>query len=84
MRRARNATPIGVQGNVPDSPADRLALHNVLEQLDRLREYPAVARAEARGEVELIGMYFDVGAARVHLYDECTGSFGAEETAVTK
>ena len=75
VRRASNATPIGVQGNVPDSPADRLALHNVLEQLDRLREYPAVARAEARGEVELIGMYFDVGAAQVSLLDDAARGF---------
>ncbi|GAB2973265.1 bifunctional SulP family inorganic anion transporter/carbonic anhydrase [Amycolatopsis acidiphila] len=75
VARARANAPLAVAGEMP-AGADQLALHNVLEQLARLREYPAIARAEARGDVELCGMYFDVGAARVHLYDAGTGSFG--------
>ena len=69
LARARSRPPVTIDGELPESEADRLALHNVLEQLDRLREYPTIARAEARGDVELLGMYFDVGAARGHLYD---------------
>lgn len=75
VARAGTNPPIAVEGE-PPSGADQLALHNVLQQLDRLREYPTIARAEARGDIELCGMYFDVGAARVHLYDAETGSFG--------
>lgn len=66
--------PIAVEGEEPAGP-NQLALHNVVEQLERLRGYPTIARAEARGDIELLGMYFDVGAARVHLYDPRTGSF---------
>lgn len=75
VARAKVDPPIAIDGTPPERPSDRLALHNVLEQLDRLRRYPSVARAEARGELELVGMYFDVGAAGVHLYDAKTGSF---------
>ncbi|MFD2418655.1 SulP family inorganic anion transporter [Amycolatopsis pigmentata] len=75
VRRAGERPPIEVDGRVPEAEADRLALHNVLEQLDRLHGYPCVARAEARGEVNLVGMYFDVGAACAHLYDPVSGAF---------
>lgn len=75
VRRAGERPPIEVDGHVPEAEADRLALHNVLEQLDRLRGYPCVARAEARGEVSLVGMYFDVGAACAYLYDPVSGAF---------
>ncbi|HKS49005.1 MAG TPA: bifunctional SulP family inorganic anion transporter/carbonic anhydrase [Amycolatopsis sp.] len=75
LRRARNRPLVTIEGRLPESGADQLALHNVLQQLDRLREYPAIARAEARGELTLVGMYFDVGAARVHLYDAESDSF---------
>nr|WP_308190196.1 bifunctional SulP family inorganic anion transporter/carbonic anhydrase [Amycolatopsis sp. GM8] len=82
LERARTRPPIAVAGEVP-AGVDQLALHNVLEQVDRLRQYPTIARAEARGDVELWGMYFDVGGARVHLYDPETGSFGPVRRAVT-
>lgn len=32
--------------------------------------------AEARGRLRLLGMYFDVAAARVYLYDPATDDFG--------
>ncbi|TVT30320.1 carbonic anhydrase [Amycolatopsis rhizosphaerae] len=75
LERARRHSPVTIEGEVPGSETDRLALHNVLQQLDRLREYPTIARAQARGDIELVGMYFDVGAARVHLYDAGSGTF---------
>ena len=65
-----------IEGHVPAAEWDRLALHNVLEQLDRLRTQPTVATALAAGRVRLIGMYFDVAAARVYLHDPATGDFG--------
>jgi carbonic anhydrase len=72
---------IVLDGGLPAAQADKLALHNVLQQLDHLRQYPIVAEAEARGELQLAGMYFDVGAAQVYLYDPPVSSFvraGAE------
>ncbi|MFJ7217272.1 SulP family inorganic anion transporter [Amycolatopsis sp. NPDC098790] len=63
-----------LDGGVPDREGDRLALHNVLQQLEHLREYPSVAAAEAAGKVQLTGMYFAVGTAQVYLFD------GAERT----
>ncbi|RZS34855.1 carbonic anhydrase [Herbihabitans rhizosphaerae] len=82
LERARTHPPVGIDGTPPESEADRLALHNVLQQLDRLRGYPAVERAEALGELELVGTYFDVGAAEVHLYDPATGEFRAAGTTI--
>jgi carbonic anhydrase len=84
LRRARGRSPITIDGRLPDSDADQVALHNVLEQLDRLREYPTIARAEALGEVDLVGMYFDVGAARLHLYDTESASFGSATQLAVK
>ncbi|MFI7672590.1 SulP family inorganic anion transporter [Actinophytocola sp. NPDC049390] len=65
-----------IEGHVPAAEWDRLALHNVLAQLDRLRTQPTVATALAAGRLRLIGMYFDVAAARVYLHDPATGDFG--------
>ncbi|WP_370948807.1 SulP family inorganic anion transporter [Amycolatopsis sp. cg5] len=75
LARSRSHPVIGIEGEQTPTGANQLALHNVLEQLDRLREYPVVRQAEALGELELIGMYFDVGGAQVHLYDTRTGAF---------
>ncbi|GAB3571652.1 SulP family inorganic anion transporter [Amycolatopsis endophytica] len=75
LARAESHAPIRIGESLPASEADQLALHNVLEQLDRLREYPSVAAAEARGELDLVGMYFQVGDARVHLYDPEADAF---------
>ncbi|WP_410672615.1 SulP family inorganic anion transporter [Amycolatopsis sp. cmx-4-68] len=63
-----------LDGGVPDREGDRLALHNVLQQLEHLREYPSVAEAESAGRLQLTGMYFAVGSAQVYLFD------GAERT----
>ena len=73
LDRYRTSPPVTLDGRVPPAECDHLALHNVLTQLDRLRGHPAVVKA--RGEVRLIGMYFDVPAARVHLHDETTNDF---------
>jgi carbonic anhydrase len=80
LRRAGTQPPPTVDGQVPDTEWDRLALHNVVAQLDRLREHPTVAAAVRRGELQLTGMYFDVAVARIHLYDADTGGFVAAGT----
>ncbi|WP_279339623.1 bifunctional SulP family inorganic anion transporter/carbonic anhydrase [Sphaerisporangium perillae] len=50
-------------------PLDRLCRVNVAQQLDNLRTYPSVARLEGAGRLQLVGLYFDIGAARVHVLD---------------
>jgi carbonic anhydrase len=46
-----------------------LAAANVAQQLDNLRTYPSVRRAEQLGRLRLVGMYFDLAEARVYLVD---------------
>ncbi|WP_328443044.1 MULTISPECIES: bifunctional SulP family inorganic anion transporter/carbonic anhydrase [unclassified Amycolatopsis] len=79
---ARRSGPVTVDGARPAREGDRLALLNVLQQLDHLREYPQVAAAEAAGKLQLTGMYFDVGAAQVHLLDGDARSFRLAGAAV--
>ncbi len=76
LERFRTRPHPTLEGHVPVAEWDRLALHNVLAQLDRLRTQPTVATALAAGRLRLIGMYFDVAAARVYLHDPATGDFG--------
>ncbi|WP_206796023.1 bifunctional SulP family inorganic anion transporter/carbonic anhydrase [Amycolatopsis sp. MtRt-6] len=71
----RREDEVALDGAVPAARPDRLALHNVLQQLDHLRHYPRVAEAEARGELTLTGMYFDIGSARVSIWDSRSGDF---------
>ncbi|MGW3276060.1 carbonic anhydrase, partial [Streptomyces kronopolitis] len=56
---------------------ERLALVNVMQQLDHLRAHPCVARRVAEGSLALHGMYFHVGEAQTYVLDEATGRFGA-------
>jgi carbonic anhydrase len=64
-----------LDGAVPEREGDRLALHNVLQQLEHLREYPSVAAAETGGKLQLTGMYFAVGTAQVYLFDAAERTF---------
>jgi carbonic anhydrase len=76
LERYRTQPPPTIEGHVPAAAWDRLALHNVLAQLDQLRASPAVATAVAQGRLRLLGMYFDVADARVYLHDPATDDFG--------
>jgi carbonic anhydrase len=49
------------------SPADKLSVANVGVQLANLRSFGCVRRAEAEGRIELIGLWFDIGAAAARL-----------------
>ncbi|KAB8184848.1 SulP family inorganic anion transporter [Microbispora catharanthi] len=51
-------------------PLDRLCRTNVIQQLDNLRTHPFVDTLVRAGQLELTGLYFDIGAARVHLLDQ--------------
>jgi carbonic anhydrase len=84
VRRWEVADPIKLDGSSL-SGHDQLALQNVLQQLTHLRRYRMVSDAEVRGDLHVTGMYFDVGAAQVYLFDPVTGSFagvGVEQAAV--
>jgi carbonic anhydrase len=49
------------------SGTQRLAVLNVAQQLTHLAGYPCVRAAIAEGRLELAGMYFDIGEARMYL-----------------
>lgn len=51
------------------TPADRLAQSNVVQQIEHLLTYSSVRRAVEEERVHVSGMYFDIGAAQVHLLD---------------
>ncbi|GAA3864328.1 SulP family inorganic anion transporter [Saccharothrix violaceirubra] len=50
-------------------PVERLAVANVAQQLDNLLSYPCVREAVDANALRLVGMYFDIAAARVYLVD---------------
>ncbi|SDH31069.1 carbonic anhydrase [Sinosporangium album] len=60
-------------------PLDRLCRVNVIQQLDNLRTYPGVDALVASGRLELVGIYFDIAQARVHML---TGQEAAEDLPV--
>ncbi|GGK72996.1 carbonic anhydrase [Sphaerisporangium melleum] len=61
--------PASDPGGEDAGPLDRLCRLNVSQQLDNLRTHPSVASLEASGRLQLVGLYFDIGAARVHVLD---------------
>ncbi|MET8177289.1 SulP family inorganic anion transporter [Streptomyces sp. NPDC005336] len=54
---------------------ERLALINVMQQLDHLMEHPCVARRVAEGGLALHGMYFHVAEAQAYVLDTASGTF---------
>jgi carbonic anhydrase len=49
------------------SPADKLSVTNVRVQLENLRSFACVRKAEEAGRLELVGLYFDISAAAARL-----------------
>ncbi|MEB3366404.1 bifunctional SulP family inorganic anion transporter/carbonic anhydrase [Saccharopolyspora sp. S2-29] len=54
---------------------DELCQVNVAQQLDNLMTYPGVQERVARGDLHLIGMFFDIATAEVHFLDEGSEQF---------
>ncbi|WP_239116930.1 SulP family inorganic anion transporter [Planotetraspora phitsanulokensis] len=52
------------------SRLDLLCRINVMQQLDNLRTHPLVDEHVRSGRLELTGLYFDIGTARVHVLDD--------------
>ena len=74
-----------VTGPPAGAPALTSGLRQAAPSLERFRtqppptvdgHVPAAAMAVAQGRLRLIGMYFDVAAARVYPHDPATGDFG--------
>ncbi|GAB3268548.1 SulP family inorganic anion transporter [Kineosporia babensis] len=53
----------------------RLAQVNVVVQLRHLMEHPLVRRRVEAGELELVGMFFDIGSAEVRVLQPDSGEF---------
>ncbi|HEY4375871.1 MAG TPA: carbonic anhydrase, partial [Acidimicrobiales bacterium] len=56
---------------------ERLALVNVMTQLDHLMAHPCVARRVGDGTLQLHGMYFHVAEAQAYILDGATSVFAA-------
>ncbi|WFB08231.1 transporter [Streptomyces sp. LX-29] len=56
---------------------ERLALVNVVQQLEHLMAHPCVARSVAEGRLALHGMYFHVAEAQAYVLDRRTATFCA-------
>ncbi|MCC3777422.1 carbonic anhydrase [Streptomyces sp. UNOB3_S3] len=61
---------------------ERLALVNILQQLDHLMAHACVARRVAEGSLRLQGMYFHVGEAQAYVLDRRSRTFTAVRPAV--
>ncbi|GHF62708.1 hypothetical protein GCM10010218_50240 [Streptomyces mashuensis] len=62
--------------------AERLALVNVMQQLDHLMAHACVARRVAEGALQLQGMYFHVGEAQAYVLDRRSRTFTAVRPGV--
>ncbi|MFE7619445.1 SulP family inorganic anion transporter [Streptomyces sp. NPDC057496] len=67
---SRNHAWARISGRLPTDALEQLCLTNVVQQLDHLRSYEAVARRLADGTLQLHGMYFHVGEAQAYLLTE--------------
>ncbi|MCC2274723.1 transporter [Streptomyces sp. ET3-23] len=56
---------------------ERLALVNVMQQLDHLMAHACVARRVAEGSLHLQGLYFDVARAQAYVLDQRSHTFSA-------
>jgi carbonic anhydrase len=53
----------------------RLEQASVIATLDNLKTFPEIGKRIARGELALVGAYFDVGSGDLSLYDPGLGAF---------
>ncbi|MGW2917272.1 SulP family inorganic anion transporter [Streptomyces angustmyceticus] len=74
-RRGRGE--VSLSGRPVGDDQERLALVNVMQQLDHLRAHACVSRRVAEGALTVQGMYFHVGEAQAYVLDEATGRFCA-------
>jgi hypothetical protein len=68
---------VALTGRPVADDEERLALVNVVQQLDHLAAHPSVARRRAEGRLELTGLYVHLGEARCYVLDGATRTFTA-------
>jgi carbonic anhydrase len=64
-----------IRSRSADADAATLAQRNVVQQMENLCTHPAVAARVARGDLQLVGMYFDLATSQVHFLDLEHGTF---------
>ncbi len=74
LRHAERALESVPQRDAPGA-ADRLSQANALLQLEHLRTYPLVERAEKQGRLRLHAFWFDIAHAEVLVHDPQQGRF---------
>lgn len=74
LRHAERALESVPQRDAPGA-ADRLSQANALLQLEHLRSYPLVERAEKQGRLRLHAFWFDIARAEVLVHDPEQGRF---------
>lgn len=62
----------------PDASLDRLCRLNVQQQLENLRTYRRVDEQVRAGQLKLVGLYFDIATARVHVVPPRSPALPAE------
>ncbi|MET9377705.1 bifunctional SulP family inorganic anion transporter/carbonic anhydrase [Streptomyces sp. NPDC002992] len=68
-----------ISGRLPADAVEQLCLTNVVQQLEHLRAYDAVARRLADGTLTLHGMYFHVGEAQAYLLADSDEPHGYDD-----
>ncbi|MBF6053719.1 SulP family inorganic anion transporter [Streptomyces eurocidicus] len=68
---------VALAGRPVADDVERLALVNVMQQLDHLMAHTCVARRVAEGSLQLQGMYFHVAEAQAYVLDSRSGTFQA-------
>ncbi|MEU8305059.1 bifunctional SulP family inorganic anion transporter/carbonic anhydrase [Actinomadura sp. NPDC048955] len=58
-----------------EQPLARLCKINVMQQLDNLLTYPWLRERVESGDIELVGLYLDLGSATVEVFDPAGGAF---------
>ncbi|MFI9028977.1 SulP family inorganic anion transporter [Streptomyces sp. NPDC053560] len=82
MERPEGATVRLAERPVADD-LERLALVNVMQQLDHLMSHQCVARRVAEGSLALYGMYFHVGEAQAYVLEHGSDRFSAVRPEAT-
>ncbi|MGI9457375.1 MAG: carbonic anhydrase [Aeoliella sp.] len=73
----RHARPVLERINPQTVTIEEAAKANVLVQLENLRTLPPAAAAVDKGELELIGWYYDIRSGVVEQYNADSGKFAA-------
>jgi carbonic anhydrase len=76
LDRWRDGDPVAVGAAAEGrSELDQLVMVNIVQQLDNLRTHPVVDAAMRQGQLELVGLYFDIPTARMLLFDPAERRF---------